>query len=179
LSTRNSDEVYPASVKASFMYGASKSTHRVDDVVSGRITPTCRLLAPLVPAAASGLSWDIVDAMLTVKELMLRPDGTRLELLAGVLDEDAEGDVAGVDAGGVDDVADDEQPAATTAATAARATQPNRGRRVNVPWPCERGGHPLCPLLPCAIPDPFRHNALGYADKPGHRTTCVSLRDER
>jgi hypothetical protein len=158
------------------MYGASKSTHRVDDVVSGRITPTCRLLAPLVPAAASGLSWDIVDAMLTVKELMLRSDGTRLEPLAGVLDEV---DAAGVDAAGVDDVeGDDEQPAATTAVTAAAATQPNRGRRLNVPWPCERGGRPPRPFLSSSIPDPFRHNAIAYADA-GHRTTRVSLRDER
>jgi hypothetical protein len=121
------------------------------------------------------LNSDIVVERLTVKELALSPDGIRLELLAGVLDEDAGADVAGAD----EDVADDEQPAATTAATAARATQPNRGRRVNVPWPCERGGHPLCPLLPSAIPDPFRHNAFGYADNTGHRTTCVSLRDER
>src|SRR5271163_5013670 len=107
---RNSDEVYPASVKASFMYGASKSTHRVDDVVSGRITPTCRLLAPLVPAAASGLSWDIVDAMSTVKELMLSPDGTVAEPPVAGLDE-----AAAVDAGAVVVDEDDEQPAATMA----------------------------------------------------------------
>src|ERR1700733_7402198 len=67
LSMRNSDEVYPAAVKAVLKYGASKSTHRVDDVVSGRITPICRLLAPLVPAAASGLRWDMLPARLTGK----------------------------------------------------------------------------------------------------------------
>src|ERR1700722_3150895 len=87
LSMRNSDEVYPASVKASFMYGASKSTHRVDDVVSGRITPICRLLAPLVADVASGLNWDIVDAMSTVNELMLSPDGTVAEPFEAGVDE--------------------------------------------------------------------------------------------
>src|SRR6516165_5462295 len=100
---RNSDEVYPAAVKACFRYGASKSTHRVDDVVSGRTTPTCRLLAPLVPAAASALNSDIVGAMLTVKELMLTA-GTEAEPLAAG-DEDA-----GVDE--VDVLEEDEQPAA-------------------------------------------------------------------
>src|SRR6202044_1342904 len=92
LSMRYSDEVNPAAVKACLKYGASKSTHRVDDVVSGRTTPTCRLLAPLVPAAASGLNWDIVEAMFTVKELMLSPAGTVAEPL-----DVADGEVAGAD----------------------------------------------------------------------------------
>src|ERR1700683_796125 len=108
LSMRNSDEVYPASVKASLKYGASKSTQRVDDVVSGRTTPICRLLAPLVPAAVSALSWLIVDAMSTVKELMLSPAGTVAD--AGA-DEDAAvetGALAELDE--LDEV-DDEQPA--------------------------------------------------------------------
>jgi hypothetical protein len=84
-----------------------------------------------------------------------------------------------VDAAGAEDVeADDEQPAATRAVTAAAATQPNRGRGLNVPWPCERGGRPPRPFLSSSIPDPFRHNAIAYADA-GHRTTRVSLRDER
>src|ERR1051326_5080378 len=86
LSIRNCFEVNPAAVKACFRYGWSKSTQRVDDVVSGRTTPTCRLLAPLVPAAASALNWDIVGAMLTVKELMLT-DGTVVE--PPVADDDA------------------------------------------------------------------------------------------
>ena len=129
LSMRNSDEVYPAAVKASFMYGASKSTHRVDDVVSGRITPTCRLVAPLVPAAVSALNWDIVDAMSTVKELMLSPAGTVAEPLVAGLDEvPALDEDAGVAAGAVVVDEDDEQPAATMAVTAATATKPNRGR---------------------------------------------------
>src|SRR5215472_10843398 len=108
LSIRNSVLVYPASVKACLRYGASKSTYRVDDVVSGRITPTCRLAAPLVAAAVSGLSWDIVDAMSTVKELVPSPDGTVAEPLPAALDEDAA--VGGGAEADVDE--DDEQPAA-------------------------------------------------------------------
>src|ERR1700684_3872263 len=108
---RTSDEVYRASVKASFMYGASKSTHRVDDVVSGRITPTCRLLAPLVPAVASGLGWVIVGAVTPVRELMLSPDGPVAEPEAG-LDVPALTEAAG-DAGGAELVDEDEQPATT------------------------------------------------------------------
>ena len=139
---RNSDEVYPASVKASFMYGASKSTHRVDDVVSGRITPTCRLLAPLVPAAASGLNWDIVDAMSTVKELMLSPDGTVAEPLAAGADEVAAADAGAVVAAG---------RARRRGRRAARSHhgddrchshQAQFGQRPDVPWPCERECHP-------------------------------------
>src|SRR5215472_5931403 len=81
LSMRYCAWVYPASAKASFRYGWSKSTYLVDDVVSGRITPTCRVLAPLVANSVSGLSLDIVDAMFTVKELMLSPDGIVFEPL--------------------------------------------------------------------------------------------------
>src|SRR5579863_2791878 len=138
LSILNCELVYPASVKASFRYGASKSTYRVEDVVSGMITPTCRLEAPLVAAAVSGLSWDIVDAMSTVKELVPRPDGIAAEPLLAGLDEvaaDAEvdEDAAADDEEDEDEVEEDEQPAATTAATAARATQPSRGRGPNAP----------------------------------------------
>src|SRR5579859_1573014 len=78
LSMRNCDEVYPAARKACLKYGASKSTHRVDDVVSGRTTPICRPLAPLVPAAASALNWLMVVGMLTLNELMLT-EGTVAE----------------------------------------------------------------------------------------------------
>jgi hypothetical protein len=117
------------------------------------------------------LSWDIVDAMSTVKELVLSPAGTEAEPLVAGLDEvpalaeaaaDAEVDE---DAEVVDE--DDEQPAATMAAAAATATKPNLGSGLNVPWPCERERHPPCPLLPRSIPYPFRHNAVGYADA-GH-----------
>ena len=111
------------------MYGASKSTHRVDDVVSGRITPICRPLAPLVAAAASPLNWDIVDEMSTVKELMLSPAGTVAEPPAAALDE-VPALAADEDAGAAElAVEDDEQPAATMAVTAATATRPSLGRR--------------------------------------------------
>jgi hypothetical protein len=170
---RNSDEVYPAAVKASFMYGASKSTHRVDDVVSGRITPTCRPLAPLVAAAVSGLNWDIVDAMSTVNELMLSPEGTAAELVAGLDEVPPLAEVAGVDEDDEDDE-DDEQPAATMAVIAATATQPNLGRDLYVPWPSERECHPPCPLLRRSIPDPFRHNALRYDDVGHGKHACPS-----
>src|SRR5215472_1175646 len=116
LSMRYCAERYPAAVKASFRYGASKSTHRFDDVVSGRTTPTCRLLAPFVPAAVSALNRDIVGAMLTVKELMLTA-GTVAEPVA-----DAEADEAGA-ADELDELDEDEQPAAIRPRAAARATQ--------------------------------------------------------
>jgi hypothetical protein len=122
------------------------------------------------------LSWDIVDAMSTVKELMLSPAGTVAEPLVAGLDEaPAAAEVAGADED-VDE--DEEQPATTMAAIAATATQPNLGGVLNVPWPSERECHPLSPLLRRSIPDPFRHNALRY-DDVGHRTTRVSFRDER
>jgi hypothetical protein len=127
------------------------------------------------------LSWDIVEAMSTVNELMLSPEGTVAELVvAGLVAADDDG-AAGVDedAGGAEVVdEDDEQPAATMAVTAATVTRPNLGRDLYLPWPCERECHPPCSLLRRSIPDPFRHNALRY-DDVGHRTTRVSFRDER
>src|SRR6516164_1771525 len=153
LSMRNCDEVYPAAVKDCVKYGASKSTHRFDDVVSGRTTPTCRLLAPLVPAAVSALNRDIVGAMLTVKELMLT-DGTVVEPLA-----DAEAvDEAGA-AVELDELDEDEQPAAIRPRAAARATQPSRGKRRNLPPPCERESRPPSLLLPSIIPYALSLNA--------------------
>src|SRR5215471_5085570 len=71
LSIRNCDWVYPASAKASVRYGWSKLTHRCDDVVSGRTTPTCRLLAPLVANCVSDLNGDITDATSVENELTL------------------------------------------------------------------------------------------------------------
>src|SRR5580658_6544217 len=127
LSIRYCAWVYPASAKASFRYGWSKSTHRVEDVVSGRITPTCRLSAPLVANSVSGLNWDIVDAMSTVKELMLSPDGIVFEPLAVVVDDE-------------DD--EDEEQAAAVMAMTARPTQPPRRKRRNVTSPCEWEGRP-------------------------------------
>src|SRR5215472_9740249 len=148
LSMRNSAEVYPAAVKACFRYGWSKSTHRVEDVVSGRTTPTCRLVAPLVPAAASALNMDIVGAMLTVKESMLT-DGTAVEPAAA---DDAGAEDAGVDE--VDELDEDEQPAAVRARAAPRATQPSRGKRRNLP------SRPPPLLSPSVIPPyPFQVKA--------------------
>jgi hypothetical protein len=71
------------------------------------------------------LNWDIVDAMSTVKELMLSPAGTAAELLDAEVDE--VGGVEEVDVV-VDDELEDEQPAiARLAATAAvNPTQPSR-----------------------------------------------------
>jgi hypothetical protein len=145
--------VYPASAKASFRYGWSKLTYLVDDVVSGRITPTCRLLAPLVANWVRGLNFDIADAMSTVKELMLSPDGTVFEPLDVVVD---------------DDEGDDPQPAAARAATAARLTQPSPRERLNVPWPCERECQPPSFLLLTRIPHtPFAR--CTRISRPGHR----------
>src|SRR5580693_4239927 len=138
LSIRYCAWVYPASAKASFRYGWSKSTHRVEDVVSGRITPTCRLAAPLVANSVSGLNLDISDAMSTLKELMLSPAGTVFEPLAAVPPDEP-------------DEPDDEQPAAS-AATAATLTQPSRRERLSMPWLCERECQPPSLLLPSPIP---------------------------
>jgi hypothetical protein len=114
---------------------------------------------------------------------VLNPAGIVAEPLVAGLDEvpalaeDAADAEVDEDAEDVDE--DDEQPATTMAAVAATATQPNLGRGLNVPWPCERECHPPCPcpLVRRSIPYPFRHNAVGYADA-GHRTTRVSFRDE-
>jgi len=138
-------------------------------VVSGRTTPICR---PDPADPVSPLSWDIVDAMSVVKELMPSPEGTVAEPLVAGLDEVPE------DAGAVAvDEEDDEHPAATMAAAAATATKPNLGSGLNVPWPCERERHPPCPLLRRSIPYPFRRNAVGYAEA-GTPYTRVSFRDE-
>src|SRR5215472_16726275 len=114
LSIRYCAWVYPASAKAAFRYGASKLTYRVDDVVSGRITPTCRVLAPLVANLVSGLNWDIVDAMLTLKELMLSPDGIVFEPPDAPVDDDQP------------------QSAAVRPTTDARLIQPTRPKRPNL-----------------------------------------------
>jgi len=80
---------------------------------------------------------DIVGAMLTVKELMLT-GGTVAEPV----------DEAGEDAGAdeVDELDEDEQPIAARARAAATATQPNRGKRRNVP------SRPPLLLSPSVIP---------------------------
>ncbi len=131
LSIRYCAWVYPASAKASFRYGWSKSTYRVDDVVSGRITPTCRLLAPLVANWASGLSVDIVDARSTLNELVLSPFGIVFEPVDVLVDGD-----------------DDPQAATARLTTAARLTQPTgRSERERRP--------PLLLLLRASPKTPF------------------------
>src|SRR5258708_1861609 len=141
LSIRYCAWVYPASAKASFRYGWSKLTYRVDDVVSGRITPTCRLLAPLVANRVSGLSLDIVAAMSTLKELVLSPAGIVFEPL--VVDDVVDG-------------VDDPQPAAARPMTAARPTPPTRREPRHVPAPCERVFRPPALLFTSRIlPPPF------------------------
>jgi hypothetical protein len=98
------------------------------------------------------LNWDIVDVMSTVKELMPSPAGTVAEPdVAGLDEDDDEGDDDDED-----EDEDDEQPAAIRATPAARATQPSRGRGLNVPWPSERESPPPRLLLPNSIPYPFR-----------------------
>jgi hypothetical protein len=81
-------------------------------------------------------------------------DGTVVEPLA--VDEAVED--AGADE--VDELDEDEQPAAVRAKAAARATQPSRGKRRNLPPPCEREPRPLSLLSPSVIPPyPFRVKA--------------------
>src|ERR1700681_1052263 len=70
LSILNSDELYPAIVKALVRYGASAVTPRVDEVVSGMITPT----RPL-PAACRSFSVAIAEK-LTSNEETVRLAGT-------------------------------------------------------------------------------------------------------
>jgi hypothetical protein len=89
------------------------------------------------------LNWDIVDAMSTVKESTLSPDGTVAEPPAAAGDEAAD-DEAGAAADELDDELDELQPAATRATTAAPiATVPRRRTRRSVPSPCR----PECGLL--------------------------------
>jgi hypothetical protein len=87
------------------------------------------------------LSWDIVDPMLTVKELMLSPDGTDAE----PLDELAEPDeVAEVDEL---DEPDELHAAAVSARTAARPARPARQKERELQAPAD-----LLPTLNPHIP---------------------------
>ena len=85
--------------------------------------------------------------MSTVKELTPSPDGTAAAALdAGAADDEA--GAADDEAGAADEDDDDEQPAATRALPAARATQPS-------------------PLLLSCIPYPFHRNAVrSYTPMP-------------
>jgi hypothetical protein len=117
--------------------------------------------------------------MSTVKEAVLSPDGIVFEPLPAAADEDdedaedAEDDEGDEDAEGDEDDEDDEQAAAIRARPVARATQPSRGRGLNVPWPCERECHPPCLLLPNSIPIPLSPKRA-WMSRPGTPcNTCV------
>jgi hypothetical protein len=88
--------------------------------------------------------------MLTVKELMPTA-GTVAEPVA---DPEAEGEVLDE----LDELDEDEQPAAIRARAAAAATQPTLGKRRNVPPPCVREYRPPSLLLLTRIPHTFRPN---------------------
>src|ERR1700754_4216334 len=106
----------PAAVKACFRYGASNSTYRVDDVVSGRITAT----EPL-PALATDLSCDIAE-----KELLRSL--TEIDALPELPPEPDVADAEPEAAAGAElllELLELLQPAATsTAANAAAAVRP-------------------------------------------------------
>jgi hypothetical protein len=97
------------------------------------------------------LNWDIVGAMLTVKESMLT-DGTVAEL-ADDADAEAE-ELAELDE--LDEL--DELQAAAVRARSPRPTQPSRRKRRNVPSPCVREDRPPLLLLLTRIPHTFRRN---------------------
>ena len=78
--------------------------------------------------------------------------GTEAEPVA-----DAEPEADGADE--VDELDEDEQPAAARARAAAAATQPSRGKRRNLPSPCEREPRPPSLLLPSVIPHTLSLNA--------------------
>jgi hypothetical protein len=67
--------------------------------------------------------------MLTVKESMFT---------AGIVAEPPVADDEAAGADELEELDEDEQPAAIRARTAAAATQPSRGKRRNLPSPCER-----------------------------------------
>src|ERR1700722_10791091 len=90
FSTTKSELASPAAVKACFRYGASNSTYRVDDTVSGRMTAT----EPL-PADVTDLSCAIAE-----KELLRSPTEMEpLALLPPLAEADAEDDDPPVAAG--------------------------------------------------------------------------------
>src|SRR5262249_24381342 len=128
------------------------------DVVSGRITPTCSVLAPFVANWVSGFSLDIVDARSTVNELTLRP--------AGILFEPPEDE-------DLDDVEDDPQP---TAVTPARATAtPAKPTLRRAPLPRELDCRPPSLLIRSRISlDPFRPDTAGSLVRENLPHVCPS-----
>jgi hypothetical protein len=111
------------------------------------------------------LNSDIVDAMFTVKELMLSPAGTVAEPL-----DDVVADALVEAAGALDEadalvelvVLDDEHPATVRPTTAAVSpTQPSRRKPRSAASPCEWECRPPLVLIPCPIPMSLRLNAPG------------------
>ena len=101
--------------------------------------------------------------MSTVKELVLSPDGIALEPLAAAdADDVAEADVVGVELDELDELGEDEQPAAAKATIAATPTQRSRGKRL-----------PPSLLLLSRIPTPFAR-----ISQRGTRATRVSLQGD-
>jgi hypothetical protein len=93
---------------------------------------------------------DIVDAMSTVKELMLSPAGTVAEPPPADALDDALVEAAALDE--LDEL-DDEQPAATRATAAAVSpTQPTRRKPRNAASPCGWECRPPLVLMSSFIP---------------------------
>jgi hypothetical protein len=123
------------------------------------------------------LNWSIVDAMFTVKELMLSPAGTVAEPLDAGVELDA---LAEVDVDGVledDELLDDEHPAAAKETSAAVSpTQPRPRTPRDLRLPCEWEDRPPSVLKPSPIP-----NIPSLVTRPdgsmrGHHTAPVSRR---
>ena len=93
-------------------------------------------------------------------------DGTVAE--PPVADAEPDEDAAGADE--LDELDELEQPAAIRARVAARATQPSRGKRRNLPSPCEREPRPPSLLLPSVIPHTLSLNA---GNKPTRDTIHI------
>src|ERR1700742_429818 len=133
----------PAWVNACFRYGASNSTYRVEDVVSGRITAT----EPL-PALATDLSCAIAE-----KELLR----SLIEIdapLALPLEPEVAAELEAGAAAELLELLELLQPAATsTAARAAAAVRPARADTEYNGVP--RSFTQTCRKTACARPDPY------------------------
>ena len=125
--------------------------------------------APLVAAAVSPLNCDIVDAMSTVKELMLSPEGIVAEPLVAGLDE----------VPALDEAAGDDRAPWSSTRTTSSPRPPWQRPRPQPPSPIGAGtsmcrgpvnGRAALPVLfyPVASHTPFATMRFGYADA-GHR----------
>src|ERR1700722_18296343 len=87
--TVRSDDGSPAAANAAFRYGASNSTHRVDDVVSGRMTATLPLPSGASEASAfralneGPMSLTVRDGTAALEFAVAAPEGAE-PLAAGV-----------------------------------------------------------------------------------------------